>query len=359
MGSAASQEEPWSTENAPAIASTDYPQEDTRYRDKTPNSQTTQLKTNDPSQEDTRYRDKSPNSPTTQLKTNDPPQEDTRYRDKTPNSQTTQITTNDPPQEDTQYRDTTPKSQTTQIQITTNDPSKGTSISKEVNRHKTKAESKGHLSEKELGNSDEENESSSGEDNDVNNLDKKTLATKAELLQKIEDAVKKLSEYRKEYGDKTGISEEYCQAAASLEELSQALANLTEDKKAQKMFKKEEGKRIATIGGVGTLCDAIIVLFLKNNNFQDISEDHGGKHRNWEVTEALISYLANYSDEHPRFSKHFVSHNLFVEYSSHVIREILKKHLTENDLVSKCMLNTKRSFAIEAKCFLVIVLVNV
>ena len=287
MGSAASQEEPLSTENAPPIASTDYPQEDTRFRDKTQNSQTTQLKTNDPSQENTRYRDK------------------------------------------------TQKSQTTQI--TTNDPSKGTSISKEVNRHKTKAESKGHLSEKELGNSHEENENSSGEDNDVNNLDKTTLATKADILQKIEDAVKKLSEYRKEYGDTTGISEEYCQAAASLDELSQALANLTEDKKAQKRFKKEEGKRIATIGGVGTLCDAIIVLFLKNNNFQDISEDQNGKHRNWEVTEVLISYLANYSDEHPRFSKLLVSHNLFVEYSSHVIREILTRHLTESDLVSKCL----------------------
>ena len=166
-------------------------------------------------------------------------------------------------------------------------------------------------------------------------MNEQELKAKDDILQRMDDVIKTLSGYREQFNDETGISKEYHQAAVLLLQLKESLHTLTKDEHIRKILVKEEGARVAKSGGVEILCDAVIFLFQKCNNFQDISFSSGDDNISWKVTELLNTYLGYYSDRNPRYSRLFVANKSFIEYSSKVLSEILTKHSAESDLVSQ------------------------
>ena len=176
--------------------------------------------------------------------------------------------------------------------------------------------------------------SSSEEDDSTISLNEQELKTKEDILLRMDDVIKMLTGYREQYNDEIGISKEYHQAAVLLVQLKESLNKLTEDEHIRRTLVKEEGARVANSGGVGILCDAVIFLFQKCNNFQDISLPSEDDNLAWTVTELLNAYLGYYSDRNPRYSRLFVVNKYFIEYSSKVLSEILTKHSTESELVS-------------------------
>ena len=182
--------------------------------------------------------------------------------------------------------------------------------------------------------SSEEYNSSNDDSDDVTCIDDETKRRKDEILQRIEEIVKKLSNFREQYKDHSGISDDYYQAAALLIKLKETLNSLSENESIKRKLVTEEGKRVTSSGGICSLCDAVIFLYRKHNDFQEVSVHVGDATIPWAVVELLTSYLGYFSDRNPRYSRLFVLHSSLIEYSTQVIRQVLKKYPAKSDLVS-------------------------
>ena len=182
--------------------------------------------------------------------------------------------------------------------------------------------------------STEEFNSSNENSDDVTCLDDETKRRKDEILQRIEEVVTKLSNFREQYKDHSGISDDYYQASVLLIKLKETLNSLSEEESIKRKLVAEEGKRVTNSGGICSLCDAVIFLYRKHNDFQEVSVHVGDATIPWAVVELLASYLGYFSDRNPQYSKHFVSHNSLIENSVQVIREVLIKYPARSDLVS-------------------------
>ena len=169
-------------------------------------------------------------------------------------------------------------------------------------------------------------------DDDIT-LDEQDRQKKDEMLHGMEEALKTMPKHREHFSDQNGMSQEYQQTSRLLYTLQKELGKISQDKKIILKLRKEEGSRIANIGGIDTLLDAVIFIFDKYNKFQEVAEGDESVQTSWIVTRLLTGYLINYSDQHPEYSKLFVSHSSFIAYSSSVVHQIVTKHSTESDFL--------------------------
>ena len=213
-------------------------------------------------------------------------------------------------------------------------PSKGTPA---ATAKQAETATRSHEPEKEVDEAAEEHDTSDDDDDDVISIDEKDLQRKDKIIQRIEDVIKTMSRYKEHHSDETGMSKEYRQVALLLLQLHEALAGLSDDERAKTKFQKEEGNRVANCGGIETLCDIVVFLFQKCNDFQDMSVEDESKFTNWDVAEKVNSYLINYSDANPRHTKLIVSHRSYIKHSAQVIGKIWKKHSGDNELVSQLL----------------------
>ena len=198
---------------------------------------------------------------------------------------------------------------------------------------KSEVGTKHHGSEKKSDEDAIDSDCVSEEYDDDITLDEQDRQKKDKMLHGMEETLKTLSKHREHFSDQNGMSQEYQQTSRLLYTLQKELGKISQDKRIILKLRKEEGSHIANIGGIDILLDAVIFIFDKYKKFQEVAESDESVQTSWVVARLLTGYLINFSDQHPEYSKLFVSHGSFIAYSSSVVHQIVTKHSTESDFL--------------------------